>query len=47
VAGLNVPCGIKSQIATIEERLVLKSVGVLSPTDAAALQTRLRSWLGL
>jgi mRNA interferase MazF len=47
VAGLNVPCGIKSQIATIEERLVLKSVGFLSPADAAALQGRLRTWLGL
>jgi mRNA interferase MazF len=46
-AGLNVPCGIKPQIATIEERLVLKSVGVLSLADAAALQTRLRSWLEL
>ncbi len=46
-AGLNVPCGVKSQIATIEERLVLKSVGVLSSTDAADLQSRLRAWLGL
>ena len=46
-AGLNVPCGIKSQIATIEARLVLKSLGVLSPADAGALQSRLRTWLGL
>jgi len=45
-AGLNVPCGVKSQIATIEERLVLKSVGMLSSTDAADLQSRLRAWLG-
>jgi hypothetical protein len=43
---LNVPCGVKSQIATIEERLVLKSVGMLSSTDAADLQSRLRAWLG-
>ena len=46
-AGLNVPCGIKSQIATIEDRLVLKSVGLLSSADAAELQNRLRAWLGL
>ena len=46
-ASLNVPCGIKSQIATIEDRLVLKSVGLLSSADAAELQNRLRAWLGL
>ena len=46
-AGLNVPCGIKSQIATIEERLVVKSVGTLSPHDQAALEARLRVWLRL
>ncbi len=44
-AGLNVPCGIKSQIATIEQALVLKSVGTLSPLDQAALASRLRAWL--
>lgn len=32
-AGLNVPCGIKSQIATIEGGLVVKSVGTLSAVD--------------
>lgn len=46
-AGLNVPCGIKSQLATIEERLVLKQVGTLSLADQAALDSRLRAWLGL
>jgi mRNA interferase MazF len=44
-AGLNVPCGVKSQLATIEQRLVVKSVGALSPGDWAALETRLRAWL--
>jgi mRNA interferase MazF len=46
-AGLNVPCGVKSQIATIEDRLAVKSVGLLSLADSAALETRLRSWLQL
>ena len=46
-AGLNVPCGIKSQIATIEDRLVVKSVGLLSTPDSVALEKRLRTWLQL
>jgi mRNA interferase MazF len=46
-AGLNVPCGVKSQIATIEDRLVLKSVGLLSTPDFLALEKRLRRWLQL
>jgi mRNA interferase MazF len=46
-AGLNVPCGMKSQIATIEDRLVVKSVGLLSPADSVALEKQLRSWLQL
>lgn len=46
-AGLNVACGIKSQIATIEARLVLRSVGNLSQGDSAALERALRNWLHL
>ena len=46
-AGLNVPCGIKSQIATVESRLVLKTVGALSPEDRSALEQKLRAWLQL
>ena len=46
-AGLNVPCGIKSQLATIEDRLMVKSVGRLSARDQAALDASLRTWLKL
>jgi len=46
-AGLNVPCGIKSQIATVESRLVLKTVGALSQKDRSALEQKLRAWLQL
>ena len=46
-AGLNVPCGLKSQIATVEDRLVVKAVGLLSPQDSVALEKRLRTWLQL
>ena len=46
-AGLNVACGIKAQLATVSETLVLKAVGRLSKRDQAALDQRLRSWLSL
>ena len=46
-AGLNVPCGIKSQIATIEDRLVVKSVGKLSVRDQASLDNELKARLRL
>src|SRR5580692_5630854 len=35
-AGLNVACGIKSQLATVESRLVIKAIRVLSPRDRAS-----------
>ena len=46
-AGLNVPCGIKAQLATVEERLVVKKVGILALPDRQELDTRLRVWLKL
>ena len=46
-AGLNVPCGVKAQVATVEERFVVKIVGVLKATDQQVLNERLRSWLEL
>jgi len=47
VAKLNVPSGVKAQLATVEERLVIKIVGKLSVADAEALNGKLRSWLQL
>jgi mRNA interferase MazF len=46
-AGLNVPSGIKSQLATVESTLVLKIVGHLSPVDASTLDVELRRWLSI
>lgn len=46
-AGLNVPCGVKAQIATVEARMVVKTVGVLSAADSEVLDQRLRTWLQL
>lgn len=33
-AGLNVPSGVKSQVATVEDTLVRKIVGHIQPNDA-------------
>ena len=46
-AGLNVPSGIKAQLATVEEKLARKIVGQLSSKDGQVLEARLRSWLKL
>ena len=46
-AGLNVPCGVKTQIATVESRLVVKIVGTLAVSDRQLLDERLRTWLQL
>jgi mRNA interferase MazF len=44
-AGLNVACGIKAQIATVEAGLAVKSIGRLSTVDQKMLNDRLRAWL--
>ena len=46
-AGLNVPCGIKAQLAMVEEKLVVKIVGKLAASDRQLLNDRLRVWLQL
>ena len=46
-AGLNVPSGVKAQVSTVEERLVVKIVGTLTAADRQTLDERLRSWLQL
>ena len=46
-AGLNVPSGVKAQLATVEERLVVKIVGTLAVAYRQILDERLRNWLSL
>lgn len=46
-AGLNVPCGAKAQLDTVEERLVVRSVGALGTADRQSLDARLKAWLQL
>jgi mRNA interferase MazF len=46
-AGLNVPSGVKAQLATVEEKLAVKMVGRLAATDVRSLDEHLRTWLKL
>jgi mRNA interferase MazF len=46
-AGLNVPSGVKAQLATVEERLVVKIVGKLTGADCQSLDGHLRAWFQL
>ena len=45
--GLNVPCGVKAQFATVDKKLAVKIVGRLTANDANVLDARLRNWLQL
>ena len=46
-AGLNVPSGIKGQIATVDAALIRHVVGKLSALDSERLDQKLREWLSL
>jgi mRNA interferase MazF len=46
-AGLNVPSGVKAQLATVESTLALKIVGQRSAADTSTLERHLRQWLSL
>ena len=44
-AGLNVPSGVKAQLANVEERLLVKIIGSLTAVDRQSLDEKLRTWL--
>ncbi|MGH7996114.1 MAG: type II toxin-antitoxin system PemK/MazF family toxin [Opitutaceae bacterium] len=46
-AGLNVACGIKAQIATLEQSMVVRRLGELSDRDKATFDDRLQAWFQL
>jgi hypothetical protein len=46
-AGLNVPSGVKAQVSTVEQSLIVKIVGSLGAADRQNLDKLLRSWLHL
>jgi mRNA interferase MazF len=47
LAGLNVPCGIKAQVATLEQGMIVRRLGVLSQRDKAMFNGRLMVWFQL
>lgn len=46
-AGLNVPSAVKRGVFTIQQSLVLRTVGSISTADERELERSLRAWLGL
>lgn len=46
-AGLNVETAVKRGVFTIHEKLVLKSVDILTDADAKSLEQSLRGWFDL
>ncbi len=46
-AGLNVPCGIKAQIATLEQSMIVRRLGQLSDKDKMTFDERLTAWFQL
>lgn len=46
-SGLNVPSGVKAQLATVNDRLVRQRIGRLTSHDRAMLDQQLRRWLSL
>ncbi len=46
-AGLNTVTAVKRGIFTLEQSLIIKKIGTLSPTDRNLLNNSLCSWLGL
>ncbi len=46
-ASLNVKIAVKRGLYTVQESLVLKTIGQLRDTDAEQLDRSLRGWLGL
>ena len=46
-AGLNVATAVKRGIYTVQQTLVVKTIGKLSAVDAEELERSLRGWLGI
>ncbi len=46
-AGLNVESAVKRGLYTVQQSLVVKSIGKLSAADAEELERSLRDWLGI
>jgi mRNA interferase MazF len=47
LAGLRTETAVKRGVFTVEDNLVLKSVGSISPEDMTRLEDSMRAWFGL
>jgi mRNA interferase MazF len=45
-SGLNVPSAVKRGLYTIQQNLIVRTIGILSNTDVMNLDCSLRDWLG-
>jgi mRNA interferase MazF len=45
-AGLNVPTAVKRGIYTINQTLIVKTIGKLEPSNSQQLQNSIKQWLG-
>ena len=45
--GLNVETAVKRGIYTVEESLVVKSIGQLANADSSRLESSMKQWLGI
>lgn len=45
-AGLNVPTAVKRGIYTINQTLIVKTLGKLEPSDSQQLQNSIKQWFG-
>ena len=46
-AGLNVESAVKRGLYTVQQNLIVKTIGKLSAADQGALERSVRGWLGL
>ena len=47
IAGLNIETAVKRGLYTVQQNLVVKVIGSLTPADAAQLAQSLHDWLGI
>ena len=46
-SGLNIETAVKRGLYTVQQNLVVKVIGSVTPADATQLEQALRDWLGL
>ena len=47
IAGLNIETAVKRGLYTVQQNLVVKVIGLITPADAGQLEQALHDWLGI